>query len=127
MHSSTRIHCVDRPQWRTHRLAGGDLEDLGGEADGALDTELLVLRPVDQVSRDYTDRSVILITNHSPLGVPTLLKVLDVAARERDADFVDLGGGHGGTGRVVFLFTLSDVTHPGSLLESQKVTVRVSE
>ena len=42
----------------------------------------------------------------------TLLEVLDVAARERDADFVDLGGGHGGTGRVVFLFTLSDVTHP---------------
>ena len=44
--------------------------------------------------------------------VRTLLAVLDVAARERDADFVDLGGGHGGTGRVVFLFTLSDVTHP---------------
>ena len=42
----------------------------------------------------------------------TLLEVLDVAARERDTDFVDLGGGHGGTGRVVFLFTLSDVTHP---------------
>ena len=95
-----------------HSLAGGDLEDLGGKADGALDTELLVLRPVDQVSRDYTDRSVILITNHSPLGVPTLLKVLDVAARERDADFVDLRGGHGGTSRVVLLFTLSDVTHP---------------
>ena len=54
--------------------------------------------------------------------VRTLLEVLDVAARERDADFVDLGGGHGGTGRVVFLFTLSDVTHPCSLLESQKVT-----
>ena len=43
----------------------------------------------------------------------TLLEVLDVAARERDTDFVDLGGGHGGTGRIVFLFTLSDVTHPG--------------
>ena len=112
-HRSTHVCCVDCPQWITHRLAGGDLEDLGGEADGALDTELLVLRPVDQVSRDCTDRSVILILNHSPLGVPTLLKVLDVAARERDADFVDLGGGHGGTSRVVLLFTLSDVTHPG--------------
>ena len=37
-----------------HSLAGGDLEDLGGKADGALDTELLVLGTVDQVSRDYT-------------------------------------------------------------------------
>ena len=36
----------------TYSLAGGDLEDLGGEADGALDAELLVLRPVDQVRRD---------------------------------------------------------------------------
>ena len=47
--------------------------------------------------------------------VRTLLEVLDVAARERDADFVDLRGGHGCTSRVVFLFTLSDVTHPGGL------------
>ena len=43
----------------------------------------------------------------------TLLEVLDVAARERNTDFVDLGRGHGGTSRVVLLFTLSDVTHPG--------------
>ena len=37
----------------THRLAGRDLKDLGGEADGALDTELLVLGTVDEVRRDY--------------------------------------------------------------------------
>ena len=36
----------------THSLAGGDLEDLGGKADGALDTELLVLGTVDEISRD---------------------------------------------------------------------------
>ena len=35
-----------------HSLAGGDLENLGGEADGALDTELLVLSTVDQVRGD---------------------------------------------------------------------------
>ena len=35
-----------------HRLAGSDLEDLGGKADGALDAELLVLRAVNQVARD---------------------------------------------------------------------------
>ena len=37
----------------TYSLTGGDLEDLGGETDGALDTELLVLGTVDQVVRDY--------------------------------------------------------------------------
>ncbi len=37
----------------THSLTGGDLEDLGGETDGTLDTELLVLGAVDQVGRDY--------------------------------------------------------------------------
>jgi len=74
-------------------LASGDLEDLRGEADRALDTELLVLGAGDQVSRE-------------------LLQVLDIAARERDTDFVDLGLGHRCARGVVFLFTLSDVTHP---------------
>lgn len=36
----------------THSLTGGDLEDLGGKADRALDTELLVLSPVDEVATD---------------------------------------------------------------------------
>ena len=36
----------------TYSLAGGDLKDLGGKTDRALDTELLVLRAVDQVRRD---------------------------------------------------------------------------
>lgn len=41
----------------------------------------------------------------------TLLQVAHIATGERDADFVQLGGGHGGTGRIVFFFTLGDVTH----------------
>ena len=42
----------------------------------------------------------------------TLLEVLDVAARQRDTDFVDLGGGDGSTRSIVILFsTFSDVTH----------------
>ena len=41
----------------------------------------------------------------------TLLQVGNVAASERDADFVDFGAGHGGTSSVIFFFTLSDVTH----------------
>lgn len=54
------------------RLAGGDAEDLGGETDGALDTEVLVLGTLDQVGAD-------------------LLEVLDVAGGEGDADAVDGG------------------------------------
>ena len=48
-HRSAQAHNNDA----THRLAGGDLEDLRGEADGALDAELLVLRTVDEVRRDW--------------------------------------------------------------------------
>lgn len=53
-------------------LTGGDLEDLGGETDGALDAELLVLGTVDELLAD-------------------LLEALDVAGGEGDADLVDLG------------------------------------
>ena len=53
-------------------LTGGDLKDLGGETDGALDAKLLVLGTVDELLAD-------------------LLKRLDVAGGEGDADLVDLG------------------------------------
>lgn len=76
----------------TRSLTGGDLEDLGGETDGTLDTELLVLGTVDEVVRE-------------------LFKVLDVAARQRDTDFVNFGGGDGCTGSIVFFFSFSDVAH----------------
>ena len=38
----------------TYSLTGGDLEDLGGETDGALDAKLLVLSTVDQIVADYS-------------------------------------------------------------------------
>jgi hypothetical protein len=53
-------------------LTGGDLEALGGKADGALDAELLVLGAVDELLADLLER-------------------LDVARGEGDADLVDLG------------------------------------
>jgi hypothetical protein len=53
-------------------LTGGDLEDLGGETDGALDAELLVLGTVDELLADLLER-------------------LHVAGGEGDADLVDLG------------------------------------
>lgn len=37
----------------TGRLAGGVLEVLGGETDGALDAEVVVLGAVDEVTRDW--------------------------------------------------------------------------
>lgn len=37
----------------SYSLAGGDLENLGREADGTLDTELLVLGTVNKVGGDY--------------------------------------------------------------------------
>lgn len=39
-----------------YRLAGGDLEDLGREAHGAFDAELLVLGAVDEVAADWHPR-----------------------------------------------------------------------
>ena len=53
-------------------LAGGDLQVLGGQTNGALNAELLVLGTVDELLAD-------------------LLEGLDVARGEGDADLVDLG------------------------------------
>lgn len=47
--------CTEHAIDFAYSLTGGDLEDLGGETNGALDTELLVLSTVDQVVRDYRD------------------------------------------------------------------------
>ena len=114
--TAAKLVCPIKEMRGTYSLTGGDLEDLGGEADGALDAELLVLSTVDQVLRDYSP------SQNNPFSIQaylrTLLEVLDVAARERDTDLVDLGRGDGGTRGVVFLFTLSDVTHPCCLGES---------
>ena len=44
----------------------------------------------------------------------TLLEVADVAGRQRDANLVQLRAGDSARG-IVFLFTFSDVTHPGGL------------
>jgi hypothetical protein len=52
-------------------LAGGDLEGLGGQADGALDAEVLVLATLDDLGAD-------------------LLEDLDLAGGEGDADLVAL-------------------------------------
>lgn len=76
------------------RLAGGDLEDLGWETNGALHAKLLVLGAVDEVKGK-------------------LFEVLDIAAGEGDANFVEFCGGQRSTGCVVFLIALSDVTHDG--------------
>jgi len=88
----------------TRSLTGGDLEDLGGKADRALYTELLVLCTIDEIGGE-------------------LFQVLDVAARQGDSDFVNFGSGDSTC--CIVLLVLSDVTHSGEVFErgmSQKVT-----
>ncbi len=110
---TTRLHRnINKKDWRrehgTHSLTGGNLENLGGQTDGSFDTELLVLGTVDEVVRDYTNNEN---KNTNSKRVPTLFQVLDIAARQRDTDFVDFSGGHRGTGSIVFFFSFSDVAH----------------
>jgi len=76
----------------TGGFTGGDLQDLGGKADGALDAELLVLSTVDEIGREF-------------------FQVLDVAAGEGNPDLVDFCSRYGCTCSVVFFFSFSDVTH----------------
>lgn len=54
----------------TRGLAGGDLEDLGGETDGPLDAEVLALGALDQLRRDCI-RTKILAFSPSPVGTGT--------------------------------------------------------
>ena len=60
------------------RLTGGDTENLGGETDGSLNLELLILGALDKVRAD-------------------LLEVLDVTGSQGDADTVDPRRGGRGT------------------------------
>jgi hypothetical protein len=98
-----KFHC-------TYSLTGGDLKDLGGETNGALDAELLVLGTVDQVSGDCGIQGELKGHSTQYIVLLTLLEVLDVAAGQCDTDFVDLGT-NGGTGGIVILFSFGDVTH----------------
>lgn len=43
---------LDMRRLKNSRLSGGVLEDLGGKPDGALDLEVTVLGPVDEVAAD---------------------------------------------------------------------------
>lgn len=103
-------HLVVRVSLRTFTaggLPGGVAQDLGGQSDGALNSQLLVLGSGDQVIAD-------------------LLEVLDIARGESDSDSVDLGRRGGG---VDVLVVLGDVTHNVLKKErwvmSQKVTKAV--
>ena len=49
----------------------------------------------------------------------TLLQTLDIAAGERDPNFMSRGRSDWGPGSIVFLFTLGDVTHPCIFGESE--------
>lgn len=99
-------------------LAGGVLKDLGREADGALDAEVLALRTLDEVGghyrapnqplfllppislpshshihSQYSSYFLSFLLSQSPKFVEkrTLLKRLDLPRGEGDTDAVDLG------------------------------------
>ena len=36
-----------------HGFTSGNLQDLRGEPNGSLDAKILILRPVDEINRDY--------------------------------------------------------------------------
>jgi len=80
----------------TRSLTGSNLQNLGGETDGAFNTELLVLGSVNEIGGE-------------------LFQVSDITAGERDPDFVNFCTRHWSTSGVVFFFTLSDVTHVAKL------------
>lgn len=73
-------------------LAGGDLEGAAGQADGALDAQLLALGAVDQLAAH-------------------LLEGLDLAGGEGDADLV--GFLYKSRVRTVFYFVVVDATVDG--------------
>jgi hypothetical protein len=76
----------------TRGLAGGDLQDLGGEADGSLDAEVLGLGALDEVGGDYRATSASSsFSCFSSLIERTLLESLDLAGSQGDTDAVDLG------------------------------------
>src|ERR1700761_2884807 len=99
---------IMRAQTPAHRLAGCDAQDLRREANGALDAKLLVLCAGNEIRRDYSSSAV---RGGGGTKARTLLEVLDIAAGQSDADFVDFHAGDGRAGRVIFFFSLSDVTH----------------
>jgi len=79
------VHVPGLGTLTTRSLAGGDLEVLGRETDGALDAQLLALGALDQLGADLLERG-------------------DLAGSQGDADLVDLG-------RIVLLGLLGVVRH----------------
>ena len=97
---------------RTYSLTGGDLKNLGGQTNGAFDTEILVLRAVHKITRDYSQG----IKPSSPYthrkAQLTLLQVRNISTRKRNPNLVQLGSDRR-TSRVIILI-LRDVAHLSS-------------
>jgi hypothetical protein len=93
-------------------LAGGDLEALGGQTDGALDAELLVLGTVDELLAHLLEglnvaRGHCQIVSHDPAKYaifpvpvagsfssynrPSISRIANIGGLTSDPDLVDLG------------------------------------
>jgi len=73
-------------------LSSGNAEDLCGKADGAFHAEITVTTTSDKIARE-------------------LFEIGNIAAGERDADFVGFGSRNLSSRSVVIFFALSNVTH----------------
>jgi len=111
-------HLISIPSLRTLTvggLPGGDFKDLGGQSDGPLDFEILVLGSCDQIRADYQ-----LATAHeesmSCLGTQktrrrgfyrddTFFDILNVTGSQGDTNAVDFDGS---LGLFVFFSSFSD-------------------
>jgi hypothetical protein len=74
----------------TRRLTGGDTKDLGGETNGTLNLELLILGTLDKIRRNYY-KVLSFIFLSQRLDDFTLLQVLDITRSQGNTDTVDLG------------------------------------
>ena len=99
----------------TYRFSRSYFENFSRETNGTLDAQLLVLGTVDEIRRDWGH-----LRNRKKGGrvVRTLFQVLDVAARQGDADLVDFGSGDS-AGCIVRFLVLGDVTHSVWMDESE--------
>jgi len=75
-------------------FTSGNLQDLGGESDGSLDAKVLVVCSVYEIGREFFETP-------------------DSCTSQGNPNFVDLGWRNRGASGIVFLISLSDVTHYG--------------
>lgn len=97
--------------WDTHGFTSGNLQDLGGESDGSLDAKVLVVCSVYEIGRDYKGMRLGIVLKGTNRRARTFFETPDSCTGQGNPNFVDLGWWNRGASGIVFLISLSDVTH----------------